>query len=193
MSLFSTCGRGKEVKKISCSPYRNAPEHIFPGKVQEDVKLLPEALMEPYESEDTCWDSFSSLLRKQRQVGNRPLPHLLHRFAVQSHWLKRQTKPESSRWRSTEKHLPGQAASCRLMGMCVCVCVTRVGFPTQEDGWCVGRGECRFPRTLASERDASVVNGHVRGQATESGFAGEILQVAHFENRKRALPVVTSR
>lgn len=50
--------RRRGVKKISRSLYRNAPEQIFPGKVQEDVKLLPEALMEPYESEGTCRDSF---------------------------------------------------------------------------------------------------------------------------------------
>lgn len=56
-SLLSTCGKGEGVKQISSSPYRNAAEHIFPGKVQEDVELSPEALMEPYESEGACRDT----------------------------------------------------------------------------------------------------------------------------------------
>lgn len=39
-----------EGKKLTCLSHQNAPEHIFPGKVQEDVELWPEALAHCYES-----------------------------------------------------------------------------------------------------------------------------------------------
>lgn len=45
-----------EEKKNTCLPHWNAPEHIFPGKVQKDVELSPEALTEHCEREPTCQD-----------------------------------------------------------------------------------------------------------------------------------------
>lgn len=74
------------------------------------------------------------------------------------------------------------------------MCVARIGFHTQEDGWCVGTKGVSFPTNAhAPERDASAVNTHVRDQETESGFAGESLSVGHFGKRMRALLVVASR
>ncbi|KAK2862518.1 hypothetical protein Q5P01_002051 [Channa striata] len=40
------------VKEISPVPHWNAPEHIFPDKVQKDVELSLEALTEYYERVD---------------------------------------------------------------------------------------------------------------------------------------------
>lgn len=74
------------------------------------------------------------------------------------------------------------------------VCVAHVlGFTDRKTVGALGEGECRFPRTLAQEGDASVVSAHIKGHKTEAGDAGENFWWDTWGSRMRALPVIASR
>lgn len=90
------------------------------ARCKRDVELLPEALMEPYERGAPVGTrparSTASGGDDGKQTAGALVPSPSRAVPLAGMWRAKKKKEKSSRERSGEKHLPGQAASCRPRG-----------------------------------------------------------------------------